>query len=92
MVVESLKRIDEEELTYDNDATFLDSNKKSAEYSYQGRKQFSGLMGCIAEWGMINTVDYRPGNASPQVGILNQLRKAIAQAKQAGKRDSEFPK
>lgn len=30
MIVESLRRINEEELTYDNDATFMDSNKKSA--------------------------------------------------------------
>jgi hypothetical protein len=90
MVIESLKRIDEEELTYDNDATFMDSKKKSAEYSYQKRKQFSGLIGCIAELGMINTVDYRRGNASPQVGILNQLRKAIGQAKKAGKRVANF--
>lgn len=90
MLIESLKRIDAEELTYDNDATFLDSNKKSAEYSYQKRKQFSGLMGCIAELGMINTVEYRRGNKSPQVGILNQLRKAIAQAGKAGKRIANF--
>lgn len=90
MVIESLKRIDEQELTYDNDATFLDSKKKSAAYSYQGRRQFSGLMGCIAELGMVNTIDYRPGNASPQVGILNQLRKAITQAKKAGKRIANF--
>lgn len=90
MIVESLKRIDEDELTYDNDATFMDSNKKSAAYSYQKRRQFSGLIGCIAELGMINTVDYRPGNASPQVGILNQLRKAIVQAKKAGKRVVKF--
>lgn len=90
MVIESLKRIDEEELTYDNDATFLDSKKKSAEYSYQKRKQFSGLIGCIAEIGMINTVEYRPGNKSPQTGIMNQLRKAITQAKKAGKRIANF--
>ena len=90
MIIESLRRIDDEELTYDNDATFMDSNKKSAAYSYQKRRQFSGLIGCIAELGMINTVDYRPGNASPQVGILNQLRKAIAQAKKAGKRIVNF--
>ena len=90
MIVESLKRIDSKELTYDNDATFLDSNKKSAEYSYQKRKQFSGLIGSIVELGMINTVDYRPGNASPQAGILNQLRKARAQAKKAGKRITRF--
>jgi hypothetical protein len=90
MVVESLNRIDEEELTYDNDATYMDSDKKSAAYSYKGRKQFSGLIGCIAELGMINTIDYRSGNVSPQTGILNQLRKAMAQAKQAGKRIASF--
>lgn len=90
MVIEGLKRIKEEALTYDNDATFFDSNKKSAAYSYQKRRQFSGLIGCIAELGMINTVDYRPGNRSPQEGILNQLRKASAQAKKAGKRIANF--
>lgn len=90
MIVESLKSIEADELTYDNDATFLDSNKRSAEYSYQGRRQFSGLIGCFAELGMINTVDYRSGNVSPQIGILNQLRKAVMQAKQAGKRIASF--
>ena len=90
LVIESLKRIEDKELTYDNDATFLDSNKKSAAYSYKGRRQFSGLIGCIAELGMVNTVDYRAGNVSPQAGILNQLRKAIAQAKKAGKRIVNF--
>lgn len=50
----------------------------------------SGLLGCIAEVGVINTVDYRRGNASPQVGILNQLRKACWQARRAGKRISRF--
>jgi len=90
MIIESLKRLKEDELTYDNDATFLDSNKKSAAYSYHSRKQFSGLIGSIAELGMINTVEYRPGNISPQTGILNQLRKAVRQAKAAGKRIAKF--
>ncbi|VAW11418.1 hypothetical protein MNBD_BACTEROID05-545 [hydrothermal vent metagenome] len=90
MVIESLRRIKTEELTYDNDATYLDSNKKSAKYSYQKRKQFSGLIGSIANLGMINTVEYRAGNKSPQTGILNQLRKAIGQAKKAGKRITKF--
>jgi hypothetical protein len=47
-------------------------------------------MGCIAESGLINTVDYRQGNESPSVGILNQLRKACRQAKEAGKRIKRF--
>ena len=50
-------------------------------------KQFSALVGVIAERGIINTIDYRPGNISPATGILSQLRKACRQAKEAGKRD-----
>jgi len=90
MVIKAMRQAQEEEFTYDNDATYIDSEKKSARYSYQGQKQFSGLMGCIAELGLINTVEYRRGNESPQAGILNQLRKAVKQAKAAGKRIKIF--
>jgi len=90
MVIKALRGLEEEELTYDNDATYFDSEKESAQYSYQKRKQFSGLTGCIAELGMINTVDFRRGNVSPQTGIMNQIRKAVGQAKAAGKRIKNF--
>lgn len=90
IVIRAMKEAEEEEFTYDNDATYIDSNKDSARYSYQGEKQFSGLMGCVAELGIINTVEYRRGNESPQKGILNQLRKAVKQAKAAGKRIKYF--
>lgn len=90
MVVEAMRRSEVEEFTYDNDATYIDSGKDSAAYSYKGRKQFSGLLGFIPEMGVINTVDYRPGNKSPQTGILNQLRKACRQAERAGKRIARF--
>ena len=90
IIIKALKELEEEELTYDNDATYFDSDKKSAEYSYQKSKQFSGLMGCIAELGMINTVDFRRGNVSPQRGIMNQLKKAVGQAKAAGKKIKRF--
>ena len=86
MVEKALKGLEEDELTYDNDATYFDSGKKSAEYSYQKSRQFSGLIGCIAELGMINTVDFRRGNVSPQTGVMNQIRKAVGQAKAAGKK------
>lgn len=89
-IVKAMKQSEEEEFTFDSDATYIDSGKKVAEYSYQGRRQMSGLLGSIAEIGMINTVDYRRGNASPQVGILNHLRKACLQARRAGKRISRF--
>ena len=90
LVIKAMKEAKEEEFTYDNDATYIDSEKKSARYSYLGEKQFSSLMGCIAELGLINTVEYRRGNISPQTGILNQLRKAVSQAKKAGKRIKIF--
>jgi hypothetical protein len=90
MVIKALRQIEEAELTYDNDATYFDSDKESAQYSYQKSKQFSGLTGCIAELGMINTVDFRRGNVSPVKGILNQLRKAVGQAKEAQKQIKRF--
>jgi hypothetical protein len=90
LVVKAMKRAREEEFTYDNDATYMDSGKECAEYSYQKRRQMSGLLGSIAEIGMINTVDYRRGNESPQWGIINQLRKACSQARRAGKRIRRF--
>jgi hypothetical protein len=90
LVIKAMKQSGEAEFTFDSDATYMDSGKECAEYSYQKRRQMSGLLGCIAELGIINTVDYRRGNASPQVGILNQLRKACGQARQAGKRIGRF--
>jgi hypothetical protein len=90
LVVKALKKSREEEFTFDSDATYMDSGKECAEYSYQKRRQMSGLLGSIAELGIINTVDYRRGNESPQRGILNQLRKACAQARRAGKSIRRF--
>ena len=90
LVIKVMKQSRETEFTFDSDATYMDSGKECAEYSYQKRRQMSGLLGSIAEIGIINTVDYRRGNASPQAGILNQLKKACAQARCAGKRISQF--
>jgi hypothetical protein len=90
IIIKALRGLKEEELTYDNDATYFDSAKKSAGYSYQKSRQFSGLIGCIAELGMINTVDFRRGNVSPQNGIMNQLKKTVAQVKAVGKRVKDF--
>jgi len=90
MVIKAMRKSELEEFTYDNDAMYIDSNKNSASYSYQKLKQFSGLMGCIAELGLINTVEYRTGRVSPSLGIYNQLREANGQVKAAGKRIKRF--
>lgn len=90
IIIKAMKGTGVKEFTYDNDATYLDSEKESAAYSYQKKKQFSGLLGFIAEMGICNTVDFRRGNVSPAKGILNQLRKAVRQAKAAGKKIKRF--
>lgn len=89
-VIKAIRESEIEAFTYDNDATYFDSDKDSATYSYQMRKQYSGLLGFIAELGVCNTADFRPGHVSPQSGILNQLRKSVQQVRKAGKRIARF--
>ncbi len=86
LMIRVMKEAAEQSFTYDHDATYFDSEKKSAEYSYQKRRQFSGLLGFVAELGVCATVDFRRGNISPRDGIYNQLRKVIQMAKRAEKR------
>jgi len=88
--LESMIRSEIEEFTYDNDATYFNSEKDCATYSYKKEKQMSALLGFIAELGICLTMNYRPGNVSPADGILNQLRKTIMLAKSAGKRIARF--
>lgn len=91
MVVKVMKESKETVFTYDNDATYFNSDKKSAAYSYQKEKQFSALLGVVPELsGLCITMDYRPGNVSPAKGILNQLRKAVMLSKKAEKRIGRF--
>lgn len=85
-VIEAMRSSEFEEFTYDGDATYFDSEKDSATYSYQMKKQYSGMLGFMAELGICHTMDFRPGHVSPQTGVLNQLRKAVKQAKAAGKK------
>ncbi len=90
LMIKALRKSDEQEFTYDNDATYIDSAKRSASYSYKKVKQFSGLIGCVAELGLINTVEYRTGRVSPSFGVYNQLREANEQVKEAGKKLKRF--
>ena len=71
VVIKAMAKSGGREFTYDNDATYFDSEKRSAGYSYQKRRQHSGLIGCIAELGLINTVDFRRGEISPATGIYD---------------------
>jgi len=87
----ALSRYSGSELTYDNDATYFNSNKNCATYSYKKEKQMSGLLGYIAELnGICITAQYRPGNVSPATGILDDLKQARLLCKKSGKRLTRF--
>jgi hypothetical protein len=90
LIIRAMKESSEEEFTYDNDATYMDSAKECAEWSYQMKRQMSGLLGYIAELGLCATVDYRRGNISPSDGVIEQLRRVIRMAKKARKRIKVF--
>jgi len=90
MAVKAMKDAEIKEFTYDNDATYFDSGKESATYSYKGRKQFSALLGFIAELNICTTVSFRRGHVQAGVGIYEQLKDAIKQAKSVGKRIVRF--
>jgi hypothetical protein len=91
IVIKALIKSKLNAFTYDNDATYFNSEKNSAAYSYQKEKQFSALLGVIPELaGLCVTMDYRPGNVSPAKGILNQLRKMVMMANKASKKVARF--
>ena len=74
LVSKALQASDLEEYTYDNDATYFESLKDSAAYSYRETKDFSGLLGFIPELNLCVTMDLRAGNISPRDGILKQIQ------------------
>ena len=90
LVIKALKQAEEKEFTYDNDATYIDSEKECAEWPYQGKRQMSGLLGYIAELGICATAEYRRGNVSPADGVIEQLRRMIRMAKKARKKVKIF--
>lgn len=88
LVIEALRKSKEEQFTYDNDATYCESAKGSASYSYRETHDHSALLGFFTEIGMCATMDFRTGSVSPRSGIGEQLTEAIGMAKEAGKRIS----
>jgi len=88
IIIQAMKRDKKHNVyTYDNDGTYWDSEKDCASYSYKGTKQMSAMLGFIPELSnMCVTMDYRTGSVSPREGVVNQTRKAIKLAKEAGKK------
>lgn len=83
---ESLRRSEIEEVTYDNDATYYESERESASYTYEGKKGYGGLLGFFSELNVCATMDHRTGSVAPREGILKQIEEGQAIAKRAGVR------
>lgn len=86
LMLKALKASKEEAFTYDNDATYFESSKESAAYSYRKSKDFSGLLGFIKELNLCVTMDFRAGNISPCEGIAEQIEEIVGLCKKAKKR------
>lgn len=84
--IKAIRESKETEFTYDNDATYFESRKRSAEYSYRGSKDFSGLLGFVPELNLCTTMEFRRGNISPREGILNQIKDMRGICERTGKR------
>ncbi len=86
LIMKALRASEIKEFTYDNDATYFESTKDSARYSYRETKDFSGLLGFITELNLSVTMDFRAGNISPREGILEQIKRTAQLCKGAKKK------
>ena len=62
------------EVTIDQDATYIEANKREAKVCYKGYKAYSSLMSFISEIGGCIGEETREGNVSASRGLLKQLR------------------
>lgn len=91
IAIKAMKKSELKEFTFDSDATFFDSDKNCAEWSYLESRQMNAMLGFIPELsGLCVAADYRSGNVSPSKGIMEQLKHTRWLALQAGKRVTRF--
>lgn len=79
-----------DDLTLDIDATYIETEKRSAKINYAGDRSFSVLLGFIADLDLCIASRYRNGNISPVEGIKEELVDSIKLAREAGRRIAYF--
>ena len=72
------KRKPLEEITLDQDATFIYSNAEGALYNYEGKSSFEALNLYCPEYDVMVQSNFRDGNVNPGYGQLGQLQKALS--------------
>ena len=61
-------------ITFDLDASLIESYKKSAKRTYKGFKGYDPLLMVIAEYNLVYMGIFREGNIAPQSNNLSLLR------------------
>lgn len=77
-----------EALTLDVDATIIESDKGDGQMAYDGTVGYHPMLAFLSDgrrWPCCSYVQFRLGNASPQVGIDTAIRHTIDLAKQEGR-------
>lgn len=82
---EILSRDRVKDYTLDLDASFVESDKESARYSYLNEKGYMPMMGAFYETEVFVDDEFREGNVSPQAGHVAVYRRSQALAKSVGK-------
>lgn len=75
-------------LTLDVDATIIESDKGDGQVAYDGTVGYHPMLGFLSDGRRrpcCSYVQFRPGNASPQVGIDEAIRHTVDLAEQEGR-------
>lgn len=72
-VAEVLRRDTRTEYTLDADATVIEAEKESAQWTYQKEKGYQPLLGFLFELGLIVADEFRDGNVPAQAGAVEFL-------------------
>nr|EES51988.1 MAG: transposase [Leptospirillum ferrodiazotrophum]EES53031.1 MAG: probable transposase [Leptospirillum ferrodiazotrophum] len=78
------------EYTLDLDASFIQSGKADAKYSYLKEKGYMPMLAALYENGLFVDDEFREGNVSPAAGHGEVYRRAKARVEAAGKRIARF--
>jgi hypothetical protein len=89
IVKQILKRDSRTEYTLDQDATIIEVEKDSAQYTYKKEKGYQPFVGFLSESGIIVDDEFRDGNVHPGVGALESLKRCN-QKMPEGKRITYF--
>ncbi len=74
----AFKASPQEELTLDQDATFIETETSGALYNYKGKRSYEALNVYCPEYELLVETEFRDGNVNPGQGQLEQLQGVLS--------------